>query len=227
VWGQEETFDLETRENSAVIYDSLEEFSYGETDFHGTWKIDVYDNHYFLSTDENFVQVAPGTVLENFGSGEEVFSQLMKHNLAYLTNFTELESRGVKVPDFQTGVRIADETAFPYTVMEKPEGTTLSEVSRLLDEDREGNLREEFDRYNEEGRDLAGSNRIIYPAKRSNDDLIVTDAEDGRELVYINPGTYIRDAFFNQFNRNRHIPSSRSELGDWLNEKYWQEKIRD
>jgi hypothetical protein len=227
VWGQEETYELEIQDDAVVLYDSLEGFDYGETDFHETWRTDVYDNHYFLSTDEDFVQLVPGTVLENFGSDGDDFPELMKHNLAYLTNFTELRSGGVQVPDFQTGVHMEDEKALPYTVMEKPDGVQLSELSQVLDEDREGNMREEFDRYNEKGRELAGANRIIYPAKRSNDDLIVQQGENGRELVYINPGTYIRDAFFNQFNRNSHMPSNRSELGDWLGEEYWLEKISE
>lgn len=190
-----------------VVITGIEGFSYEDRDF-DDWRTDCYGNSY--RGDGEYFEVVPPV---------EDFSVEMKHHLAYLVNLTELENAQINVPDFQIGLQ-KDDGLNPYTVIERPEGRPLTEFSDLL-EVEEWSRR--FDEMNQEGRRLAGNNRIIYPEERRNEDVIVETGSE--ELIYINPGTYVDEAFFGQFSRSDVVPSNRMQLADWLSESFWMEKL--
>ena len=201
-----ERIDFEIEEDRAVIA-GIEDFDYTDHDF-SFWRSDCYGNSY-LSNDSYFEVRS-----EEAEVGE--FPAIMKNHLAYLVNLSALEASQVHVPDFEAGVIVEDGSVMPYTVMEKVEGSPLSECEDILEDDR---WNQRFRKMNDEGRSLSSRGRIIYPQERSNEDVIV-DAEDER-FVYINPGTFTDNAFYSQFSRSDAIPSNRTELGKWLSEEFW------
>lgn len=197
--------DLEFNDSCAVLYTDLDGFSYEETRFTEFWRKDVYGNRYFLSEDEEFVEVEPESI---------DFKDQVKHVLAYFNNFYNLREEDVNVPSFETGFSL--EEPKPYMVMEKPEGTPLSEIPEMLEEDE---LKNRFDFYNRKGRALAAKNRITYPEKRENRDLFV----GSEDLYYVNPGTYMESSFYSQFMNNDMLPDP-TGIGMWCSESYWNKK---
>ena len=196
-------------EASILVSDPLQDFSLTDQDF-SHLREDCYENTHLVS-DEYIRIVSP----------EEDFSDTVKHHMAYAVNLSALQSSEVNVPEFETGVQVKDE-AMPYTVMERPEGRPLSDFDDLIDE---GEWWERFEEMNSEGKRLSSSNRIIYPQYRENEDVIVDREND--ELVYLNPGTYVETAFYNQFSRSNFVTSDRTELGDWLSEKFWTAQLEN
>ncbi len=204
----EESFDFNVMDERLEI-SSLPGFDYEEHDF-SPWRTDCYGNQYL--SDSEYFEVVPELV-------DADFPKKMKHHLAYLVNLSELD-QFIQVPGFEVGLRAEEEGIEPYTVLERPDGRPLSEIPELLHQEEWSHR---FDDMNQAGRRLSGNSRIIYPKRRENEDVVVDT--DERELVYINPGTYVDQAFYGQFSRSDAVPSNRMQLADWISESFWTEKL--
>jgi len=206
-FGQED-FDFTVMDDRVILSDSVINSYGGDAEY---WRTDCYGNDYF--TQGSHFQVEPEA---------EDFPEQMKHHLAYLVNLTELNERGF-APDFETGVKMEREVR-PYTVVEKPDGRPLTDFDRVLDLLDQEEWKSRFEELNLAGKRLASQDRIIYPQPRRNEDVFVDKEQE--QFIYINPGTFIDQARFNQFTKSHAVPSDRSELGKWLSKDHWQEIIR-
>lgn len=195
-----------------VVLTGIESFNYRAHDF-SYWRDDCYGNSYL--SDDGYFQVVPED------AQIKDFPELMKHHMAHLVNLSALEASGINVPEYEIGIYEEDDCIRPYTVMERPQGTPLSDSMEVLGGSDWG---QRFEKMNQRGRRLSNENEIIYPNERENRDVIIDPELE--ELVYINPGTFVEGAFFNQFSRSDSVPSNRMELGKWLSESFWTDKMK-